>query len=677
LNRRISKLKIGRNKLPSLVKAEIPRRISGTEGITCKDLADKLGKSSSHISQVLLKLSSQKRIDFRKEKINTRKAVRVYFRPLEGDSSSEDTTTEQESNICNQCQRFSGICRCILLDLVAEEIGIWSLPEDLQERQQASRLAKNTPACPYFDKRVNGHIRSKTVNVFIQRNTDRGTFTFHCPIKRCQGIIKEFSSPLRPFLLGSTTFYCPHCGSPMVFGYNHYLERYEVKYWDSRFDILQRDFYSITECDLPNLPKPKKFGVSIAKDNSFFLDLRNEVLFVGKNVSPQELQLSKDLTYFPLRWLDYIATVSEKDYHYLAEKLHVQLEGRRKKRKLYETIKLFPPREKIVSPTPKEKEVGGNEMIIATQALFPECFRANIRSRKALLEKKIEEEESGDQAFAKALLRYKQITHHYNFLQEINTGEWQKYEGGCGSIMFRPFKKEAKKYGFKAPSRVQSRMVRGEPFLPFGLYYARDPWNSLLNGVNHVVISTLKKETYNEIPLAWDGLRGWCHQGYPKGLLYDQSEQAKIISLYCCHKAIRQELITPEEFEVKRGKRYEPFFCLKPESEGYNTIKEIGKEALEMKVVLANGKTMKIQKAYEKMLGKLKSMLNTLANHSVYELGLDHSQKPALTLWKKLQQIKNKKYLTSKEQEQLDVFIERFFEEEFVFEPLEIIEIID
>lgn len=676
MNRRTSKLKIGRNKLPSLVKAKIPRRISGTEGITCKELADKLGKTSSHISQVLLKLSSQKRIDFTKEKINTSKTVRVYFRYSEEEASTEDTTTEQETNTCNRCQKFSGIGRCILLDLVVEEMGIWALSEELQERQQARKLAKNTPACPYFDKRVNGHIRSKTVNAFIKRNIDRGTFIFRCPIKRCREIIKEFSSPLQPFLLGSTTFYCPHCGSPMVFGYNHYLERYEIKYWDSRFDILQRDFFSIAECDLPNRPKPKNYGVSIAKENSFYLDLRNEVLFVGEGVSPQELQLSKDVTYFPLRRLDYIATVSEKDYNYLAEKLHVQLEGRIKKRKLYENIKLFKPREKIVSPVPKEKEVGGNEIIIATQALFSECFRANIRTRRALLEKKLEDD-SSDQAFAKALLRYKQITHDYNFLQEIDAGEWQKYEGGCGSIMFRPFKKEAKKYGFDAPSRVQSRMVRGEPFLPFGLYYARDPWNSLLNGVNHVVISSLKKKIYNEIPLAWDGLRGWCHQGYPKGLLYDQSEQVKMISLYCSHKAIKEERITTEEFQLRRGKRYEPFFCLKPESEGYNTIKEIGKEALEMKVVLADRKTLNIQKAYEKTLGKLKSMLNTLANHSVYELGLDHSQKPALTLWKKLQQTKNKKYLTSKEQKQLDFFIKQFFQEEFIFEPIEIIEIID
>ncbi|MBD3190371.1 MAG: hypothetical protein GF308_06990 [Candidatus Heimdallarchaeota archaeon] len=669
---------MAKNELIALVEAAVPLRILGVGGATCKELAQELDRAPPHIAQVLTKLCTQGVIAYSEEKRNVQKTARVYYRLPSQQIAATEQSSGTTKTTCGNCQRYSGLHRCILLDLAAEEAP-WVLPEELQERQAQETLARNTPACPYYDRRVDGHCKSKTMTAFIKLNTEPDSFAFHCPIARCNQVIAAFSFPLQPLKLGATTFYCPHCGSPMAFKYNAGRKRYEVQYWDARFDILQQDYFTLTGLDLPARPQVSgSFGVSIGEPQSFYLDLRKEVLYVGSDLSPTELRPSKDQTYFPLRHLTYIATTDAEDYTYLLKNLHATIPGTKGERKLYGTITLLPPRKRLESPSPTPKEEGGNELIIASELVNPLCLRANLTTRETVLRKKAYEDENGkeNERFHRALIRLKRVTSGYCPLQHVTARQWQQYEGGCGSIMVSAFKAEARKHGFRAPPRVLARMVRGEPFLPYGYYYARAPYHALLNGVNHVIISQLKEEIYQKIPLAWEGLRGWCHQGYPQGLLYDQSEVAKMVGQLCAHQAIQEGRIGPDDFVQRRGKRYENYYCVEPDSETEAIIREIGQETLRLKVGLANGQTMSLSQAYENTLRQLKRLLNTVAQQSASQLFAEEAPEgKIMTLWKKIQQTNKKEFLTRKERQQLKEFMESFFSEQFKFEPLMIVEV--
>ena len=176
--------------------------------------------------------------------------------------------------------------------------------------------------------------------------------------------------------MGSVDKYCPHCGSPINFTFNHSLNRYIVQYWDSRFDILQRDYEQLTGMELENRYNPdRSHGFSIIKEGSFYIDLDNESIFVGNELSPDELVDSEDRAYFPLRELQYIAIKHEDDYLYLKELLHgVDPETNKA---LYYNIELLHSSNPIESVEPSLKEIGGNEMLIATGATFYQMFLSN------------------------------------------------------------------------------------------------------------------------------------------------------------------------------------------------------------------------------------------------------------------------------------------------------------
>ncbi|MFW9924928.1 MAG: hypothetical protein ACFFDW_16755, partial [Candidatus Thorarchaeota archaeon] len=292
-----------RNELESLVYTLVPNRTAEFLGLSCNDIATIISKPPKHITQVLQNLTTKKLLYRSKEKRGLEKLQYFYFKSKDVSLSAANSPKRKT---CNKCQRFSGLNKCILLEQVKEDFP-WLLQGDLKARANAVDLT-NVTACEYFEERVNGHVQSKTMIDFLSFCIDKETLEFRCPIKRCNQIIEEFSSPYLKKNFGSNVVYCPHCGSPMNFAYSPTLDRYQMQYWDSRYVTLQTDYRKITDCELPSRYKEKRpFGISITKEGSFYLDLENETIFVGNKLTPEKFSYSKDITYFSLRQLTYIA----------------------------------------------------------------------------------------------------------------------------------------------------------------------------------------------------------------------------------------------------------------------------------------------------------------------------------------------------------------------------------
>ena len=665
-------MSLAKNELKSLVRSHVPARISGFEGISCNEMAEKVERSPKHITQVLRRLTEDGEIICSKEKRGFDRKVSIYYKE---DEENQNSYSEPHKLTCSKCQRFSGLNRCILFELVKDQAP-WITNDDFARRMNAIDLS-DVGACDFFDPRVNGHYRSKTMNAFIAKFADKETYVFRCPIERCKKIIDEFSFPYRKINLGSNTFYCPHCGSPINFKYFEGYDRYQVQYWDSRFDILQRDFNKITDLTLSSrYIAERRHGISIIKQGSFFLDLERKAIYLGNDLSPEELMQSKDITYFSLRQLNYIAVKHEEDYQYLKKKLHA-IDPKTGK-ELFSNITIYPPINPIESIEPTLKEIGGNEIIIATGPTFIPTFQANILMRRTVLEKKIAEFVDSDlkSDFKNAERSIIRDMKKIQNLRSLDHKQWQRLEGGFGSLMLKPFKKEAQKFGFETPSRVKSRMVKGESFLPFGNFHARSPYDSLKNGVNKNIDTIVKTDIYNEIPFSWNDLRGWCHRNYPYGLFLDEREQLHACALLIIHEAIRNEEIKPNDFVVHRGKRYEKYFCLDAESGVLSTIRKIGLQILQTKVCLSNGQTMTMKQAYHRNTLLLKKLTNNIADSTIdLLLEIKPSAGYAKALWKKFEETNNKEFLTGKELAILTKFIRRYFSKEFKFEPLEIVEI--
>ncbi len=665
-------MRTDKNELRDLVASWVDALDGPAQAVSSKELTIRLDKSHSHICQILRTLAVQGRITYINGKRSLDRSVRLYY--------SASCSTEEEESFCNRptcgsCQWLSEIQRCILLDLVFES-NPSVLPPELKLRAYVQEIPLNAPCCDHFDKRVAGQVKSRHMSRFIRENTVGSLFL--CPIERCRQVIDEFSFYLQTINLGSSTFYCPHCGSPMVFGYDERFDDYRVFYWDSHFDILQQSFFELTGTTLTREKKQKdevKVGISIIKLNSFTPDTKLENLFIGSKTSPEELVFSEDLTFFPFRKIGYIYSKHWEDYFTLKDSLHPinPVKGR----KLYQNIELFPPIDPIKSVEPIAREVGGNELLIASGFLTFPSFQANLTTRVALIESKIREFVDLDLKgfFTKSLQQMKDTIRSYQHLRVLDHLQWQRYEGGVSSLMIEALKREAQKYGFLTPARSKSRMVRYDRFLPFGLYYARSAYDSLINGVNHVITTILKKDIYNEISLAWDGLRGWCHRKYPIGLYLDTIEQAKIIAWLWIHEAIRDREIQPSDFQIKRGKRYEPYYCVIPNSNLHTLIRKIGLQALKTTIRLATGESMNLKRTYEKYLKQQKELINKFAIHSSELLCTNLSENKQITLWKKLEQTKNRELLTYKELQQLHSFSQEFFTNEFSFEPLAIVEV--
>ncbi len=655
-----------RNELRELVLSIVNEQQTIDDGITSKEVANLLNRDSTHICQILKALVVTGEISCRTVKRSVERAVRLFFNL----NAAQLENHIRDNPCCGSCQWLSAIQRCTLLDLVTE-INPSLLPPELRPRALKPEIPRDLPACPYFTLRVPGQLKSKPFSKYIKENFIAGAF--HCPTDRCCQIIDGFSDCLQMIKIGSSAYYCPHCGSPMFFGYNERFDDYRILYWDSKYDLLQRSFHDLTGMVLPQRNKSQQgYGVSILKEGSFTLDRNREVLYVGSKTTPERLIHSNDLTFFPLRTLNYIYTQFWDDYYYLEEKLHALDPGTNKK--LYGKIKLYPPIDRIESTEPLEMEIGGNELLIASEVLNVPSFQANIQAQIALVEIKIDSFVDADlkPQFITALQDMKKVRKHYGHLKHLDSNTWQRYEGGIRSLMVTPFKLEAQKYGFLTPARPKSRMVRYDHFLPYGLFYALSVYDCLINGVNYIITAILKREIYNSIPFAWDGLRGWCHKDYPIGLYLDTIEQAKIIALLWIHEAIRNKEIQPKDFIVNRGKRFEPYYCVKPDSDLHKKIIQIAMQALRTSLTLASEQTMKMKEMYHRFITQQKELVNRLSMASAVLTTTLSTNGHIQTLWKKLLQTKNKDLLTHKEQQQLQHFCQRFLSDDYQFEPLAI-----
>lgn len=661
--------------MASYAKSELQEKVlslfdNRTVGLSCKELATLLDEPPKNLNQTLKNLTGKGLLFREKQKRQLDPAVFIYRKecPTEAGCATKKKT-------CDNCQWFSGLEKCILLLLVKEEVP-WALRGELLERSEAISLNK-VERCPYFSPRNRSRLKSKTMQVFVKQNTDKATFAFRCPVDRCGKVIEEFSASLQRRNIGANAVYCPHCGSPINFAYNEGLDRYQVQYYDGQHDILQASYNQITGLTLKGrYEEERQFGFSIVKPRSYFLDLDNELIYVGVELLPESLVESKDLAYFSLRQLDYIAVKHFEDYEHLEETLHKV--DPVTNRELYYKIQLLHSPVVIESVEPTIQEIGGNEILIATQALFYRMFYANLLNRKAVLELKAAEFADGEsrEEFKQALATYNEDFEKYASAKESTFQEWQQIEGGFATTMLDPFKKEAEKYGFENVSREKARKVRGEPFLPYGLFTARTPKACLENGVNKTIDNELKKESYNEQSVPWNGLRGWCHRRYPFGLFLDYVEPNRAIAQLWIAEAIRNKEITPTDFKVVRGKRYEKYYCMEVNSHAHAVVQKIKKQTMQTRLALIKGGEWSVKNANHLVISELKKMLNQLTN-STADLFVETSPRMHIkTLWKKLQETRNKLYLTEKENQLLQKHVRWFFREEFVFEPIMIGEIL-
>ncbi|MHA1305238.1 MAG: hypothetical protein ACTSPI_16180, partial [Candidatus Heimdallarchaeaceae archaeon] len=349
-----------------------------------------------------------------------------------------------------------------------------------------------------------------------------------------------------------------------------------------------------------------------------------------------------------------------------------------KNRPLYPRIQLFYTPNIVESVEPTLKEIGGNEILIATGAINLPMFFANIQNRKAVLEKKLAD--MADLEFTadikSALDCFRRDIKKYAELKHLTFKQWQQFEGGFASLMLEPFAKEVLKYQFEKLSREKTRMVRGEPFMTFGLFIARSPQSSFENAVNKQIDNIIKETIYNELEQAWDDLKGWCHRKYPFGLFLDHEEPPRAVSKLWINEAIRNTEITKLDFEIKRGKRFEKFYSISPNSHAHEVAKKTSRKTLYTKIVTGSGKSTTLIREIHVKVEQLKDLLNSIADSTIDLLSENKQDGRITTVWKKLQETRDFQTLTEKEYSLLKNHTQRFFNEEFAFEPLVIDEIL-
>jgi len=262
---------------------------------SCQEVARLIGKKPKDLNQVLKKLVNLGELTRVKKKQGVEPAVFLYSLPNADGSHNIEEDVEVVENegevkcrkkVCQNCQRYSGLEKCILLELV-NEYASWVLQGELKKRFEAISLM-DVPGCEFFDLRVKGQNKRQTMTVFLEENTDNQTFDFRCPIERCKEVIEELSYSMLKKNIGSNTLYCPHCGGAIRFRYNNGIDRYEVQYYDCKFDNLQRDFKLLTGIELESRYDPERqYGVAITKENSFHLNTRLEAIYIGNDLTPE------------------------------------------------------------------------------------------------------------------------------------------------------------------------------------------------------------------------------------------------------------------------------------------------------------------------------------------------------------------------------------------------------
>jgi len=664
-----------KNELRNRVYSLFTHQDDRFDGFTCSEAAGILKKDPKDLNQVLKVLTDSGKLSRVKTKKGVKQKVYNYNLPTAEKIVEKKNKKKKKKKTCNNCQRIFGLEKCILLRLV-HEVTPWAIRDELKERFDAISL-DGVAGCDYHDPRNPGQLKSKTIKAFIRNNTDRITFEFRCPIKRCNKIIDELSMSLLRKNIGANTLYCPHCGSPINFAFNHGLNRYQVQYYDSQYDILQRDYERLTGMKLKSrYVEDRSHGFSIVKEGSFYLDFNEEAIYVGNELSPAEFKNSKDLASFSLKQLKYIAVKHEEDYLYLKQKLH-DFDGT-SGGALYPNIDLLHSKSVIESIDPTLKEIGGNEILIATGATFYPMFLSNIHNRRAALEKKLVDMTDGDfkQDFKVALKLFDRDIKKYSTPWNISFMEWQRLEGGFGSLMHEPFKKEVEKYGYENISREKARMVRGEHFMKYGLFTARSQKACFENGVNKLVDNYIKEEIYNAQLVPWNGLRGWCHRKYPFGLFLDCIETPRAVTPIWINEAIRNEEITPTDFKTERGKRYEKYYLIEANSHAHDIVKRVSKQVLQTKISLSTGKDTTVKRMMISETKQLKRMLNQLPNYTIDLFFEKKKSGQVKTIWKKLEETNSSAFLTAREYRLLQKHVRKFFKEEFSFNPSTISRII-
>ncbi len=666
-------MSFGKNELRNKVYSLFTGKTVPTH--SCREIAQLIRKNPKDLNQVLKKLVDLNELTRFKEKKNVGPTVYLYTLPDNDKSSNAKKETQCRKKVCQNCQRYSGLQKCILLELV-NELAPWALQGELKEKFEAINL-QDVPGCEFFDLRVKGQNKRRTMSVFLKENTDSQTFEFRCPIERCNKIIDELSNSIQIRNIGSNTLYCPHCGGAMRFRYNDGIDRYEAMYYDCKFDNLQRDLELLTGYVLESrYDSERPYGMSITKENSFHIDKRLEIIYVGNDLTPENFNDSDDLACFSLRELDYIAVKYEPDYVYLKKAFHAIDEEKLKP--LYTNINLLFSGNPIESVEPTLPEIGGNEIIITTGVLFHRMFLTNALDSRAVFAKITSEmvDVEFKENFRKALAFVDRDIKHYTKPWDINYLEWMQKEGGIASLMQEPLRLEAEKYGFENISRKLARLVRWEPYMKYSLFAARTPKACFKNAVNKLIDNHIKKEIYNKLEFPWDGLRGWCHRKYPNGLFMDTNERNRAIATLWIHEAIRNEEITPNDFEIERGKRYEKYYTMNKDSHAFSVAKRVFNQTLNTKCCLTDGFESTNKRLTEKTTNQLKGLLNGLSNSSV-ELIIDNGGSGQVkTIWKKLQEERDKSHLTRKEFQALHKYVRKFLRDEFSFETFTIEEIL-
>ena len=156
----------------------------------------------------------------------------------------------------------------------------------------------------------------------------------------------------------------------------------------------------------------------------------------------------------------------------------------------------------------------------------------------------------------------------------------------------------------------------------------------------------------------------------------DYIEKCRVIAPLWVNEAIRNGDITPHDFEIERGKRYEKYYCIKPNSHAHELVRRVSKQILQTKFTLTSGSEITAKQRMFKEIGQLRHMLNQLPNSTI-DLYVENSNKwKKKTIWKKLQETNDKNYLTEKEFQLLKKHVHKFFRNDFSFNPYIIAEII-
>ena len=135
------------------------------------------------------------------------------------------------------------------------------------------------------------------------------------------------------------------------------------------------------------------------------------------------------------------------------------------------------------------------------------------------------------------------------------------------------------------------------------------------------------------------------------------------------NEVIRNEEITPTDFETEHGKRYERYYLIKQNSHAYDVVKRVSKQVLQTKITLTTGEDTTVKRTMNSETLQLKRMLNQLPNYTIDLFFEKKKNGQVKTIWKKLEETNSSAFLTAREYQLLQKHVRKFFREEFSFNP--------